>query len=369
MDKFINFIKSISGLLIFIAIAVVFPDIFLYFVASLLLFLLCRPLTNVLEKIKIGKFKFNSTISSLIAIVLLFVVLIIVVMVAVPMFNREVNLVKNIDVQDVFDYFEEPINRFFGFLASINLVKSRDAAIEFLENEVYNIVNWANVKVVVGSVVSTTSSIFIGLFSTIFLVFFFLREPNIIKMIFLAIVPDKFETKTLKVLTSTRVMLSRYVVGLLVEVVCMATLITFGLIILKVPNPLMIGMFVALLHVIPYIGPLIGCIVGISFGVVAVLSSASYDTLMHCVISIPCVILVALLIDNFLFQPIIYSKSAKAHPVEVFLVILMGGSLGGIIGMIIAIPTYTVIRIIGKNFLGNVKFIDLLTRNMDEKNK
>ena len=369
MNKAANFIKSISGLLIFIAIAIFFPDIFLYFVVALVLFLLCRPLTSAIEKIKVGKFQINSTISALIAIVLLFMALALIVRFAVPMFNKEVNMVKNIDVGDVFDYFEEPINRFFGFLASINLVKSRDAAIEFLKNEVYNIVNWANVKIILGSVVSTTSSIFIGLFSTVFLLFFFLREPNIIKMIFLAIVPDKFENKTLKVLTSTRVMLSRYVIGLMIEVLCMATLITIGLIIFNVPNPLMIGVFVALLHVIPYIGPLIGSIVGTLFGVVAVLSNGSYDALLHCVIVIPCVIVVALLIDNFLFQPIIYSKSAKAHPVEIFIVILMAGSIGGIVGMIIAIPAYTVIRIIGKNFLGNVKFIEILTRKMDYNGK
>lgn len=369
MDRAANFIKSVSGLLIFIAVAVIFPEIFLYFVISLVLFLLCHPLTQVLGKVKVGRLHINSTISALVAVVLLLLAVVLIIRFAVPMFNKEVDLVKNIDIGDVFDYFEKPINKFFGFLASINLVKSRDAAIEFLKNEVYNIVNWANVKIVVGSVVSTTSSIFIGLFSTIFLTFFFLREPNLIKMVFLAIVPDKFENKTLTVLTSTRTMLSRYVIGLIIEVLCMATLITIGLIVFNVPNPLMIGVLAGLLNVIPYLGPVIGCVVGTIFGAVAVLSYGSYDMLLHCVIVVPSVLIVSNLFDNFLFQPIIYSKSAKAHPVEIFIVILMAGSLGGIVGMIIAIPAYTVIRILGKNFLGNVKFIEILTRKMDSGSK
>lgn len=367
MNKVANFLKSISGLLIFIAIAVIFPDIFLYFVIAMVLFLLCRPLTKVLEKIRVGKFKVNSTISALTAIILLFLVIAFIVRFALPVFNTELNLVKNIDVEDVFNYFEKPINRLFTFLANIDLIESQESAVESLENEIYNIVNWANVKTVLGSVVSTTSSVFIGLFSVIFLTFFFLQEPNIIKMIFLAIVPDKFEEKTLKVLSSTRTMLSRYVIGLIIEVVCMATLITIGLVIFKVPNPLMIGVIAGLLNIIPYLGPLIGCVIGTVLGVVSVLSYGSYDTLLHCLIVIPSVLVIANLFDNFLFQPIIYSKSAKAHPVEIFLVILMAGSISGILGMVIAIPVYTVIRIVAKNFFGNVKFVELLTRKMDDE--
>lgn len=369
MDKLLSFLKSISGLVIFAAVAIYFSNIFFYFIISLVLFILCRPLTKLLGKVKIGKFRITSSISALFAIVMLLIVVILVIRFAVPVFNREVNLVKNIDVEDVFNYFEEPITRFFAFLTSVNLIDSPEAALEYFENEVYNIVNWTNVKVVFGSLISATSSIFIGLFSVLFITFFFLRDPNIIKMIFLAIVPDKYEGKTLDVMTSSKTMVSRYMIGLMIEVLCMAALITLGLVIFKIPNPLMIGIFVAFLHVIPYIGPLIGCIVGIILGVVAVLSGGNYDMLMHCIITIPSVILVALVIDNFLFQPIIYSKSAKAHPVEIFLVILMAGSIGGIIGMVIAIPTYTVIRIIGKNFLGNVKFIEKLTNKMDAGNK
>jgi len=369
MDKVSHFLKSISGLAIFVAVAIFFPDIFLYFVISLVLFMLCRPLTKLLEKVKIGKLHINSTVSALIAIILLLLVVVLVIRFAVPMFNREVNLVKNIDVEDVFDYFEEPINRFFGFLASTDIVKSPEETIEYLENEVYKILNWANVKVVFGSVVSTTSSIFVGLFSTIFITFFFLREPDIIKMIFLAIVPDKFEDKTLKVMTFSRVMVSRYIIGLIIDVLCVATLTTIGLVIFKVPNPLMIGVLTGFLNIIPYLGPIIACVIGTVFGTVAVLSFGSYDMLLHCLIAVPSVIIFTNLIDNFIFQPIICSKSAKAHPVEIFVVILMAGSIGGIAGMIIAIPAYTVIRIIAKNFLGNVKVVEKLTKNMDDEKK
>jgi predicted PurR-regulated permease PerM len=70
------------------------------------------------------------------------------------------------------------------------------------------------------------------------------------------------------------------------------------------------------------------------------------------------------LIDNTVLQPLIYSNSVKAHPVEIFLVILIAGSLAGIPGMILAIPTYTMLRVIAKEFLSQFKVVQSLTRNI-----
>lgn len=369
MNKYLNFLKSISGLLIIITIAILFPNIFLYFTIALVLFLICSPLTELLKKVKIGKFHINATISAILTIIVLLSAVFLIIRFAVPVFNKEINLVKSIDIQEFINYFNKPIDKIYAYLASFNLVKSREETLTFLKDEIYNIINWTNFKTILGSVVSTTSSIFIGLFSTIFLTFFFLREPYIIKMIFLAIVPDSFENKTIKVLSSTKELLSHYVIGLMVEVLCMMTLITSGLLIFDIPNALMIGVLAGLLNIVPYLGPLMGCVLGTLFGAIAVLSNGSYDTLVYCIIVIPSVFVVANLFDNFLFQPLIYSKSAKAHPVEIFIVILMAGNIGGILGMIIAIPTYTVIRIIAKNFFGNLKFVEFLTRRMDDIKK
>ena len=70
------------------------------------------------------------------------------------------------------------------------------------------------------------------------------------------------------------------------------------------------------------------------------------------------------LIDNILLQPNIFSKSVKAHPLEIFIVVMMGAKIGGIAGMVLAIPFYTAFRVIGKVFLSEFKVIQKLTRNM-----
>lgn len=76
------------------------------------------------------------------------------------------------------------------------------------------------------------------------------------------------------------------------------------------------------------------------------------------------VFIIMQIIDNFVLQPIIFSKSVKAHPLEIFLVVLIGAKLGGILGMVLAIPLYTVFRVIGKVFLSEFKVIQNLTRNI-----
>jgi len=69
-------------------------------------------------------------------------------------------------------------------------------------------------------------------------------------------------------------------------------------------------------------------------------------------------------IDNWIFQPLIYSSSVSAHPLEIFIVFLMAGSLGGILGMIAAVPAYIVIRVFAKEFFNNFKFVRSLTKNI-----
>jgi predicted PurR-regulated permease PerM len=70
------------------------------------------------------------------------------------------------------------------------------------------------------------------------------------------------------------------------------------------------------------------------------------------------------LIDNNVSQPVIFSKSVSSHPLEIFLVILIAGFLSGILGMIIAVPLYTILKVIGKEFFPENKVIQLLTKDI-----
>ena len=73
---------------------------------------------------------------------------------------------------------------------------------------------------------------------------------------------------------------------------------------------------------------------------------------------------IAQLLDNFVSQPLIFSKSVKSHPLEIFLIIIISGILFGITGMILAVPTYTALKVILKAFLAKNKIVKSLTKEL-----
>jgi predicted PurR-regulated permease PerM len=241
--------------------------------------------------------------------------------------------------------------------------------LKIVETKLYSIVNWDNLSNIVGGFVSKTSSLFVGLFSIVFLTFFLLRDPEIVHNIFMAITPDEQTSHMNNILHDSRIMLTRYMFGLISEVLCMMILIFIGLTIFGIENALIIAVMGGLMNIIPYLGPLMGCALGVVIGIISNLGIGSYGLILPNSLEIIGVFVGANLIDNFVLQPTIYSKSVFAHPIEIFLVILMAGNVGGVVGMIIAIPSYTLIRIIAKQLLSEFKFIELLTKNLEVKNR
>ena len=123
----------------------------------------------------------------------------------------------------------------------------------------------------------------------------------------------------------------------------------------------MIGLIVGVLNVIPYVGPTIGIAIGIFIGVTGMQGDVSTGGMA---LRIAGTILFAQGVDNFVLQPVLYSNRAKAHPLEIFLVILIAGSLAGVLGMLLAIPAYNVIRVFAKEFYNNFRVVQKLTEKI-----
>jgi len=86
------------------------------------------------------------------------------------------------------------------------------------------------------------------------------------------------------------------------------------------------------------------------------------------IISIIIVQAITNLIDNIVFQPVIFSNSVKAHPLEIFIVVLASGFAAGIPGMILGIPTYTVLRVFAREFFYNFKAVQKITSGLSPEN-
>ena len=186
----------------------------------------------------------------------------------------------------------------------------------------------------------------------------------------LLIVPTEFEEKVGNILNSISYLLRRYFIGIILEVFMVMMLDTLGLTIIGIGfnHAIVIGMFCGMFNVIPYLGPWMGSAVGLLIGL-ALHFNADFMSYTLPLLGLMTVVFVAVqLIDNILFQPLIYSSSVKSHPLEIFLVIMAAGSLAGVLGMFLAIPVYTIIRVIAKEFFDNMKLVRKLTESLNKQN-
>ena len=176
--------------------------------------------------------------------------------------------------------------------------------------------------------------------------------------------PDKHEKTAEKAISDIGYLLSRYFTGVLIEVTGVALVNFLGLLLvarLGVNAALGIAFLTGITNIIPYVGPLLGGALGTVLGLVIRYSSAvpvgidvNFWVFTAILIAIFCF---TQLIDNFLYQPVIYSTSIKSKPLEIFIVLLIVGHIGGPLAMIVAIPCYTVVRVIAFRFFGDIKAI------------
>jgi len=178
------------------------------------------------------------------------------------------------------------------------------------------------------------------------------------------LIPDKYEKQSVQAINETSGLLIRYFTGVLGQMTVITIFVSILLSILGVKNALLIGFFAALMNVIPYVGPIIGAGFAAIITVSSNLDVSFYDVLLPQLLRVFGVFAIMQMFDNFILQPNIFSKSVKAHPLEIFIVIMVGAKLGGVGGMVLAIPFYTVLRVIAKVFLSEFKVVQRITKGL-----
>ena len=214
------------------------------------------------------------------------------------------------------------------------------------------------------SVISGFGSFSIGLFSVLFIAFFLLKDSHLLEQGILILVPDSEETRSKKSFDKIKNLLSRYFIGLIFQILILFVIYTIVLLVFGIKNAIVIAFLCALLNLVPYVGPLIGGILMLILTMTSNIDASFSDVILPKTIYVMIGFVFGQLVDNFFSQPQIFSKATKAHPLEIFLVIMMAGSFAGITGMILAIPSYTIIRIIAKEFFNKFKIVKKITENI-----
>ena len=364
MNSRSRIIIVLIGLAVLLCFVIFFRDILVYLLVAAVLSLMGRPIMRLLSRIRFRTYTLPDSVKAVLTLLTLLGIAILLFVIFVPVIVDQIQKIESINVESIAQSLEEPIQYLEEKAKEYHLTDDSVSVVTYFQSKTVSVLSSVKFSNIVNAVIGFTGDFFIALFSISFITFFFLKEQGMLSNIILTFVPNGYEERVTKILHSTKELLTRYFVGVLLEVILVGGLISLGLGILGVENAATIGFMAGIFNVIPYLGPILGALMGLSLTILSSLGLEFYTEMIPLILKVSVVFLVVQLIDNFVFQPFIYSSSVKAHPLEIFLVILIAGSFAGIGGMILAIPTYTVLRVIAKEFLNQFKIVQSITKSI-----
>jgi predicted PurR-regulated permease PerM len=338
----------------------------------MVLSLIGKPIVDFLLKFRIRHFRLPRWFCALTALILLWVAFYSFFRIFIPVIVNEADNLSGIKVQTLINTLDPVITRIESFFNELRIGNIDPLSLsETIAEKVATLLNISTISNLFSSIASILGNIFIAVFAISFITFFFLKDENMFTDAVLLLVPEKHTRAFRRALDSVKHLLMRYFVGILAQITGIITLVTLGLTIVGVGfrHSLVIGLLAGFLNVIPYLGPWLGAIIGTLLGMIVHIEKDFYSELLPMAGYMILVFVIVQIIDNVVFQPVIFSSSVNAHPMEIFLVIMIAASLAGIIGMILAIPTYTVIRVFAKEFFNQFRVVKQLTKRMDQKSR
>ncbi len=363
-----NTVIIIIGILLALLLLYYFRGILGYVLGAWVVSLAGRPMTRFLQnQIKLGKWRMGATTSATITLLTFLLAALLIVALFIPMIIDQIDNFASVDYKKIVTSLNEPIESVNKRLDKIGSPPiSRSQFEDQLRNSFSGWFKLDDIGKGLNSFFSALGTVFISIFSVIFIAFFFLKEKDLFAQAVIAAAPNQHETQVSNIVNDISSLLTRYFAGIALQISIITLFVTVALSIIGVEYALLIGFFAALVNLIPYLGPLIGGIFGVFIAISSNLEVDFYTGMLPLILKIAAVFAMVQLLDNFVLQPYIFSNSVKAHPLEIFIVILMGSQIGGILGMVLAIPTYTVLRVIARSFLSEFKIVQRLTGRLDE---
>jgi len=279
-------------------------------------------------------------VAVIIVIISLFVILFI------PLIDDQIEIITSIDYEMLYYRASAPLQQLEAFLYANGVIGEADVLVESLRRSLLSIIGSINFGEFFNQLLSLTGSVFVGLLAVVFTTFILLYEKGILRKQVIKLIPNQYFEVFIAAFYKIETLLSNYLIGLLFQIFSIFCIASLGLSLLGINYALTIAIFAALANLIPYAGPLLGSLFGIAVGLSTTLTGASTNEMIFLVVKIISVFAVVQVTDNLVLQPLIFSKSVKAHPLEIFIVIFAGATLAGIIGMVVAIPVYTILKVV-----------------------
>jgi predicted PurR-regulated permease PerM len=332
-------------ILLLLGVGWYFSNITFYFVLSLVLAAILRPLTNKINSFHVLGQHVPRWISIFISFFVVGIIVALIGALFVPLISAQIQIIATYDLDYLYEQIQNPVGKVEDLLLQYEIIKSEPGfLIKQVRQSLVSSFQSLDFQGIINKVFSTTSSILLAFMAISFITFFLLLENGLLRRNIMNLVPNSYFELAVATFNKVERLLSNYMVGLVIQLSCIFSLASIGLTLMGIEYALTIAMFAAVANLIPYAGPLLGA----TFGVIVGLSTGSFESsneILFMILKILSVFSVVQLTDNVVLQPLIFSKSVKAHPLEIFVVIFAGAKIGGILGMIFAIPVYTIFRV------------------------
>ena len=351
--KAVAYIIGVALLLLFIY---EIQSVILYIIIAAIISLIGLPIVSFLKT----KLKFNNTLAVIVAMTTIIGLLSSLIGLLIPLVVEQGQNLSLLNIKELESSVESLYQKVIHYLSD----KDIDVDKSLTTSNLFSKIDYSIIPNFLNAIIGGFGSFSIALFSIIFISFFLLVDSKLLEQGILTFVTDRNEDGTKRSLNEIKNLLSRYFVGLVLQIsilfiIYTAILLTFG-----VNNAVVIAFLCALLNLIPFIGPMIGLVLMVFLTMTSFIGSDFQTVILPKTIFVMFGFLIGQLVDNFFSQPIIFSKSVKSHPLEIFLVISIAGVLFGIVGLIVAIPLYTSIKVILKEFLSDNDIVKKLTKNL-----
>ncbi len=336
--------------------------VLIYFSIAVVLSLLGKPVVDFISSRHIGRWSLPRWFGALVTVGGFYLLIGGAIAALIPLVYHQAQGLLTLSPDEIVLSLQEPISKFEAYLKPYGIPPG--FVVQSLEEVYNNLFSVVSVSNLFAGTFQFLSTLGVAFFTITFSTFFLLKEQSLFFRAIISATPDEHIDRVKRVANTSRVLLRRYFVGLIGQLTIFAVVITIGLTLFGIKYAILIAVIGGLMNIIPYLGPLLGGAIGVVLALTTYPQDGTYDQILPLMLKVVGVFWLAQIIDNNLVGPTIFSKVVKAHPLEIFMVVLSAGMLAGIPGMIVAIPVYTVLRIVAREFFSEFKWVNALTSNL-----
>lgn len=333
-------------------------EVLAYIFIAFALSLIGKPIINFL----VSKLKFPQNLAAFCTILIFILIIVGLIALTIPLIVSQAENLSLLNYNELQKNINSQVQQVFEYLSSKGFLR-KDS---FKNFSLLSSIDTKLISNYFSDFFSTLTSFALAIFSVFFITYFFLADKNLFNQMIISAVPDKDENRTEEMLQNLKNLLSRYFIGLLLQVFTMFVLYFIILICFGIENAFIIALVCGLFNLIPYLGPIMGATTIITLSMSSMFAAGDNlnTQIIPNLIWIFLFYVLAQVVDNIILQPFIYSKSVKSHPLEIFIIMLIFGILFGPIGVVFAVPGYTVIRVILGTFFSKYKIVQSITKNI-----